>query len=405
MPTNLCHDSLCATSLGCFVTPSLFGDGPREVSSPSLFAEPTAQFLARASGEFWDAVRGLVSDWVGRFPASERADLTGRLLSPEDHHHRAAFLELYLHESLIRAGFGVEIHPVLANSDRQPDFLVHGSDEPFYLEARATALASKKVGSNRRIGEFYDALNKMDSPNFWLWVDVTSEGGTALSVRKLRGPLTRWLEGLDPDVESIYEEMPLFRWQRDGWDIEIRAEPKSPSSRGPGSTERPIAVYGSEQSWTDVEPLKRALEDKGSAYGALGHGFVVAVGTNLYADGNLNSLLYGSRDFTVVPTASETVETRRSDGYFTRPGAEKSHPHVSGLLVVNNLAPWWVADRRPTYWKNPAPDHDVAPSPAWDVMALNDGLVEQSSATVDPRSLFGLPDPWPPGPAFPEEDG
>src|SRR5690606_39748929 len=109
----------------------------------------------------------------------------------------------------------------------------------FYLEARAPSTATNKRASAGRVGDVHDALNRVDSPNFWLWIDVEAEGGRPLATKGLRAQLEGWLAGLDPDSETSHEELPSYHWEREGWQIRFRALPKSPAARGSGTGLRP----------------------------------------------------------------------------------------------------------------------------------------------------------------------
>lgn len=87
---------------------SLFDDFCRNDGRPALFDEPTFGFLNRRAGARWQRVRDLLDEWFGRVPDEEaRADLRGRLRSGAEVDFRSAFFELYCHEALRRAGWGL----------------------------------------------------------------------------------------------------------------------------------------------------------------------------------------------------------------------------------------------------------------------------------------------------------
>lgn len=107
----------------------------------------------RAAGPTWDAVRDLTTAWLSRVASDGRADLVGRLRSPDDNQFRSAFWELYLHEALLASGFDVAIHPTLPGTTRQPDFLAGAGDTSFYLEAKVL----DEEGPRRRGGRLAGA--------------------------------------------------------------------------------------------------------------------------------------------------------------------------------------------------------------------------------------------------------
>lgn len=341
-------------------------------------------------------------------PPHERQDIGSRLRRPEDHTFRAAFLELYLHESLVRSGFDVEFHPELPGVSRRPDFLARSSSSTFYLEARSPSSGHTQRGSAGRVNDVYDAVNKIDSPNFWLAIDVEAEDGRPLATKALRTQLEAWLASLDPDgYTSTHDERPTFPWEREGWRITFRALPKSPSTRGSGTGLRPLAVYGGAHAeWVDdAGVLRSALSDKGNAYGRPEHGLVVAIGTSFFSsdDFGVKNALYGPEQWVIDPTGHHFVGTTRgTGGYFHAGHGQWAHQHVSGVLIVNNLHPAAVTRQVPTYWPNPRAAHEVDASGAWDVVGLADGHLARTSAVLSHRELFQLPEPWPPGEAFPK---
>ena len=110
----------------------VFADRVRTDASPAGHSEPTARFLGRVAGDYWDQVRDLIGYWVSGFPEAARADIIGRLRSPDFAQHASAFWELYLHETFVRSGFEVMVHTTLAGSARRPDFIVTRGYESYY---------------------------------------------------------------------------------------------------------------------------------------------------------------------------------------------------------------------------------------------------------------------------------
>ncbi len=386
----------------------LFGPGPRQDASPASHRESSAEFLDRAAGEYWQAVRDLINDWLRRVPPQERRALMARLRRQDDHTFRATFLELYLHEALIRSGLDVEIEPSLPGTGRRPDFLAHSAGESFYLEARSPSASKTRQGTAGRVNDVYDGVNKTDSPNFWLAIDINAVGDRALSTKPLRAQLEAWLNGLDPDDPTIREEWPSFLWDREGWSIMLRALPKSTSMRGSDTGLRPIGIYGSggEAQWVDdAGVLTDALSDKGNAYGRPEHGFIVAIGTSFFSDDDfgVKNALYGPEQWVIDAAEGRPLGvTRGPGGYFHAGNGQWKHQHVSGILIVNNLDPAAVTKQTPTYWPNPRATHDVIVPGAWDVVALVDGHLKRTPATLSQHELLHLPEPWPPGERFPK---
>ena len=82
---------------------------------------------------------------------TDYTDLRQRFRSRDDEQFRSAFLELYLHESLIRAGYAVTIHPTVEGTTAHPDFLVGRDGERLYIEAIAPGSSpAAKAAAERR---------------------------------------------------------------------------------------------------------------------------------------------------------------------------------------------------------------------------------------------------------------
>src|SRR5687767_13028922 len=99
----------------------LFDQKTRTDATPSRHQESTFAFLNRIAGEYWEQPRFLMQDWLDCIPSdAEYNDLRQRFRSRDDEQFRSAYLELYLHQSLLRAGYQVTIHPEVPGATRRP---------------------------------------------------------------------------------------------------------------------------------------------------------------------------------------------------------------------------------------------------------------------------------------------
>jgi hypothetical protein len=364
-------------------------------------------------GPFWDDIRALIGDWFSRLCADAQKDVRARLRSSDDRQFLGAFLELYLHESLVQAGYAVTCHPEVSGQRRRPDFLAEKDGSSFYLEARFVSPSHSETVAGRRLATVYDALNTLDSPNFFLGVEVNGQGVLDLRTRPLRNDLSAWLDGLDPDALGAVIErdglsgLPVFPWEADGWSLAFRPLPKAAGSRGSGTGLRPIGLYGAGNAYwvDDTTPLRATLSDKGKAYGSLDRPFVVAVGTNSTStdDWDVTNALYGAQGVQLGTTSSGesvTRTVRAPDGYWYG-GDEWRHRSVSGVLVVRGLFPGSVGTMIPTLWEHPSPTHAFRTPPMWRRAVRGDTKIDYVGETVSPATLFSLPTPWPTGERFP----
>lgn len=114
--------------------------GVRRAGKRNLGGRESAfSFFNRCGAPAITAVRVLLEDSVARYPSAgpdptARAELISRFRSKDDTEFRSAFWELYLHESLTRAGYELAPHPETENG-RRPDFLATKGSDRLYVEA------------------------------------------------------------------------------------------------------------------------------------------------------------------------------------------------------------------------------------------------------------------------------
>jgi hypothetical protein len=389
----------------------------RERVDPSIgkHGEPGSRFLNRVSGTYWDEVRRLIESWFDRFCEDSKADLRSRLRSSDNRQFASAFFELYLHETLLRAGYDVTCHPEIPGTGRHPDFLAESAEGSFYLEARVVSAADQAVVSENRRNRIYDGINGIRSPNFFLWVGVDEEAPTDPRLGPLRAELEAWLETLDPDDINArmgtadVRELPTFLWERDGWRLTFGPIAKSAEARGDDTGLRPLGVYGPAHAYwvDDSTPLKAALSDKGKAYGTFDRPYVVALSTSSLSsdDFDVMNALYGTEQvqFGEGPSGEMLTRTIRApDGYWFG-GDRWLHGGVSGVLIVRSLGPTGIAGNVPNLWHHPEPDRPLSTSaPVWRQKAVGDAELVEIPPAQSPADFFELPDPWPPGKPFPD---
>lgn len=391
----------------------IFDSRPRTNALPADHAESTFAFLNRVAGDFWEHPRRLVQAWADHATdPTDYNELRGRFRSGDDYQFRSAFLELYLHECLTAAGYAITIHPEVPGTTRRPDFLATREDTAVYLEAIAPGSSDSSRRAAARRDVLFDTVNRVGDGNFTLWLDDLKEGTRPPSAAKLRAELRRWLAPLNPDDYPNLEGVPTFRWERDGWVATFRAIPKATHARGPSRPgDRAIGVYAhSPAAFVDDAPTVRdALADKHHAYGDLAAPFIIVVGLYIHDSDRHQraNALYGDEAVQWRETANGEVVTRmvrQPNGYFGAP-PNWQHRHVSGVLLVNQLQPYFVLTADTALWRHPDP---MYPMPAdlglpGDTVALAGNQLDTTRSSVSPAELFGLPVPWPPGEPWPHE--
>lgn len=390
----------------------LFDDFGRTDTAPSTHQESNFEFLNRIAGDYWEHPRALMQEWLDRIPNDqEYNDLCQRFRSRDDEQFRSAFLELYLHESLLRAGYTVTIHPEVQCTSRRPDFLAERDRVRIFVEAIAPGSTAAEKAAAQRRAVLFDTVNRLGDPNFMLWLDDLQEGTSPPASARLRQDLRRWLAKLEPDAPWDPDAAQTRRWEHDGWAVSFKAIPRKAEARGTRS-DRAIGVFGhTGVGFIDDAPaIKKALATKHHEYGDLGAPFIIAVGTYIHDRDRWHSCnaMYGHVAVQIgeAPDGSTvTREVRQPDGYFGVP-PEWTNRNVSGVLLVNQLMPYHVQRAEATLWRHPNPVHelpDMVGLPG-DTLRLVDSKLVEVPARTRADHLFGLPDPWPPGKPWPDEE-
>jgi hypothetical protein len=344
-----------------------------------------------------------LNEWWSHFPDAAQPGVRSRLLDRNsDKNVYSALWELYLHEMLLGSGCTLEIEPQIGTRGKNPDFLVTRDGKQFVVEAIWTA---QHLGDTLP-PDLIDAINSVPSPNFFVSCSLDGAGSATPPRRRLKAGLTRWLASLDPDqVIAGYKHgvsLPRHTWREAGWCLTFEAIPRSPGKRG-DPTSRTIGIhpaivcFGGEQ-----DRILDAVRRKGGKYGELGLPFIVAVGqaAAFPDDEDTEIALYG----TSVEYAHANMPTfgRKPDGYWTAAYAH-AHCRVSGVLIVDNPAPWTWAKNTPVLWRSPDPRSLPAPIlPTWATAELINIQVEHRPAAHPIHTVLGLPDRWPIGDAFPK---
>jgi hypothetical protein len=352
----------------------VFSESHRSNPAPATYSESTFAFLDRVAGAYWERIRILIETWFCDFCPEEATHLRSRLRSHDDQHFRGAFWELYCHETLRRLNYEVTCHPDMGTG-RRPDFLATNRSGRLFVEATVTSNSAADIAAKRREDQVYDALNRLNSPDFYLALQVESVGSEPPSAAKLRPKLERWLQSLDPnDVAEqialdgtllLSPRAPAFEWREGGWEIRFLPIPRNPKSRGQPDA-RPIGMYGPASAFMvdDKGPIRRAVAEKANSYGSTGLPFVVALNAHSFSpdDHDVIDALFGSDQITITANADGATgyeASRAPDGvWFGRSGIQ--YRRVSGVLVAHHLAPWNVLTNVPTLWHHPDAEHPIA---------------------------------------------
>lgn len=383
----------------------LFDDIEREYEGPALHAEPTFHFLNRSAQPRIGRIRQVLEGWFSRYPIAEQAYLGTNFRSTENYNHRAAFFELFLHELFVRLNYHVSVIP--RSNVKTPDFLVEGPDgEGFYVEAcLATDESRDETKAQARMNDVYDALNRLDSPNFFLGMHLEGAPATPLPTRELRLFLQQKLTEVDPDeaMEALnsggLDALPQWPYAYEGWKIRFFPLPKSPKLRGVSGV-RPLSMWipSSAQMALPSAAVKGAVIKKASRYGKLDRPYIVAVNAlGMFVDRlDIEQALFGSEQLvaTRMPDGSiRTTLVRARDGVWM--GVDgPTHTRVGAVLSAEALWPWTAHKTRLCVFRNPSAEKSLTqPIVRLSQAVLQNGVLDYEYGE-SLTSILDLPSNW-----------
>ena len=368
----------------------VFDDKTRTNGFPQRNSSPFFNFLNDAAGHPWEQERILIQEWMNHLPDDDSTylDLRERFRSGKDNQFNSAYLELYLHEALLRAGYSITIHPKIPGSTTHPDFLVTRGDTKFYLEATVPTLNKKAAALRNRRNTLLDAINDLSHETFKLaLLDVRGSTNNPSS-KKFKAKIKNWLDTLDVDEIRRTKSFPRKVFSLDNWSMELQAWPKSPTDR----SHRSIFMTLSSGVEKDSEDIYRALSKKSGKYGSFDAPYVIAVGIFTFEDAD---------HFHIKHALYETRE--EMGGFFGKPGKWK-HQNLSGVLLVDQLSPHHFHSRtKTTLWLHPDAKHPLTQDiniPLTVVRKTEEGFIEEPG--ISGIEFFGLSEEWPEGERFPD---
>jgi hypothetical protein len=317
------------------------------------------EYLNTSAREESQKIRDFLSSWVKKYPKGERNELIKRL-QDDGVHYKSASFELILFAILSRLGCTLSPHPILPNgNDSRPDFLVTAPNfDKFYLEAVLTSEASFDAAAEKRKEFFLSSLQKVNSPNFYLTVEIEGALKSCPSSKPLKKELTNWLKTLDPDAQFTNDDhgidYPSYQYEIDGMLLKIEAVPIKPEKRG-----RTTHALGGRMeggffnNWT---PISKAVRTKGGKYGKLDHPLLIAVDSDAAYLDRIDEVqaLFGQEEllFSPLGVGMDPFFRRKPNGaWFGKNGPE--YTRVSGVWLFRNLTPWKIASATNTLYFNP----------------------------------------------------
>ena len=352
------------------------------------------------------AARTLIEGWYGHYPVAHREDLARRFRNKNPNQHSGAFWELYLHELFFRMGYCIEVHSAIAGSDARPDFLLLKDGQPVaVVEARLAGVETdEETSAKRRKAELHDALDRVNSPNFFLQIDEVRTASRRPSFRRLTRNVEAWLTTLAPDIPmELFQferrKSMQFEWDESGWFLRLLVIPKSVGHRGkPG---RAVGTSGIETKWLDTRgELRRAVADKARKYGDVELPFIIAINhIGVSCDRtDWTDALFGTSAVNIWFTDDAVHHQepfRKNDGLWLLDGKAR-RTNVSAIIGGWAINPWSMGAHRLEVYSHFAPERPFdfqGNLSCWVLSEVTGQLEEQAGRTS--AEILGIPHNWP----------
>lgn len=365
-------------------------------------------FLERVGPDrYFARVREVVDAWFDELPGEQAHALRPRLMSRDEPTSMSAFWELYLHAALLRCGLQMDYEPALKRSARRPDYLVHGGDGSFYLEAVLVGDPRHRTQEDKLARPIVEALRDVESADFRLDFQIRKRGTASPPLGPVKAQLRRWLSELDRvEVRRLQQERGLHAVEplvvtAGDWVFSFSPIACSDAAAGKANPAGAIAIFPGRTAWGgDWSRVYGALEEKARRYGDLDRPFVIALLANdVFVDEeNIAAALYGDPSFGV--DADGNVSFGRAGGLWAGGGTR-----VSAVLTARNLVPASIAVVESLLWRAPQatdPLNTQLPfaTAAW---LTPEGEIAVGDRHQSMRDYFALPADWP-GPEQPFRD-
>jgi hypothetical protein len=341
----------------------LFDQRERPFQGPKSYTESDYEYLNRSARIEAQRVRAFLNLWIGQYPGQHRDELISRLKSDDDRSFRSATFEIILFAVLRSIGCQITVHPDLNSQvGTHPDFLVMSEEgETAFLEAvLASEHSEADISARKRTDVVLSAIEKIDSPNFFLGVNAEGHPDKPPSGKRLRSQLEQWLFSLDPDYIAHQVEqqgsdaIPKMEWEEEGWKIVFDAIPKKAEKRGKG--QRVIGtLFGGARFVNSWAPIRDAIKAKGNRYGELDLPFIVAVNVDAIHVDRIDEMqgLFGEEEYVFkVGDPSPPEMRRKPNGAWHGPKGPQ-YTRVSGPWLFGNLNVWNIVSRANTLYFNP----------------------------------------------------
>lgn len=398
----------------------LFDEWERTETRPAKNHEPKFEYVNLSARPAFIAIRRLLEDWFSRYPDSPESgkrDIRNRFRDRNDQNHTGAFFELFLNELFRRLGYTLIPHPDIPGVPTHPDFLVQRDGRScFYLEATVPESRQVKGSDLKRLNQVHDALQKVQSPDYFLDISHFGYPTTVASVKPLLRKIERWLRELDYQEilracsDGDLFALPVFTGNVGGMEISVRPLPKSEATRGKEGVD-PVGVFGEAAAHVvdTTSAIREAAKAKRKRYGRLNLPYVVAINVlekfiRMRSVENVVDAVFGReavRHTSYLDGSEKMEEVRIRDGLWINERGP-TNQSISAVLVFLGMWPWNLADIESVLVQNPFADYPLKESlPLKKIVGdRTTGKLDEIAAARSIGDVLGLSTPWP----IPDDD-
>jgi hypothetical protein len=376
----------------------LFDDTIRTETRRKMAAEPLWSYLNQSARASMTAARKLLEEWFAHYP-EPRLDLHSRFRSADNAIHRSAFLELYIHELLRRAGYTLQCHPDTGGA-KHPDYKVFREGKPeFYLEVvLPRAREDDDPGGLARWNALRDAINGIDVPNGFLWLRRRDYPKRQPELNKICRTIRDWVESLESGgIERNISNRPYLTLEVGGVQLDIEYRPRAEGA-SPIPGKRAIGIESGRAFDVDEKgTMQAAFDAKAKRYGPLDLPYVIAVGVpDDFVD--LESVFIALLGYCKVPESEGVVidmGKRTLDGIlYDNRGPRKKN--VSAVLVIFQPSPWTIGTNAPVLIHHPWAERPLTVEwPLTELVPDHDAGLYRRRDGQGISEYLDLPTPWP----------
>ena len=383
----------------------IFPNIKRTELDPKKNFESDYEYLLRSGRDESENVRKLIDDWYSHYPKNEKKRLKIGLNSKNDKNFNQTFYELYIYSLCQQLDYSLIPHPNICDVITHPDFLCKNKKgEEFFLEATTSDELSKTdFGQNKMIRSLLDSINEIESPNFFLNVEIKGDLAKQPSSKKIKEDLSIWLQNLNQDeISSVYLEKGILGVPRKtlnfdpNFELVICVIPKSIQKKG-----RIIGSYFEGFRLVNTKELiRKAIKKRTGKYGNLKNPLLIAINvTSLCCEReDVIEALFGSIQCAIKKASDNgdilLNERRMGDGIFS----SIINTRISAVIITHNIYPWNIIHQDICVYHNPwaknpySGELDKLPN----MRVIN--KIPQWNLGCQPYQILKLPENWPKNP-------